>query len=209
MAPTTVREPRAVLDVHLADSLVALELDGIRQARRIGDLGSGAGLPGVPLAAALPEATVWLIESNRRKAAFLRRVTEECGFDNVEVVAARAEDWDGGLGLCDLVTARALAPLAVVAEWAAPLLRVGGRLVAWRGKREPRAEADAAVAAAILGLSVEEVRRVIPFAGAADHHLHVMSKVSPTPERFPRRPGIARKRPLGADGRIGSDRPER
>jgi 16S rRNA (guanine527-N7)-methyltransferase len=85
-----------------------------------------------------------------------------------------------------------------VCEYAAPLLAVSGSLVAWKATVSPEEAADGAAAAAILGLEPVEVRRVTPFAGARDHTLHVFRKVAPTPPRFPRRPGIATKRPLSA-----------
>jgi 16S rRNA (guanine527-N7)-methyltransferase len=116
----------------------------------------------------------------------------------VEVVHARAEEWRDGLGACDLVTARALAALPVLAEYAAPLLASGGTLVAWKGRRDPREEADGAAAAAQLGLELVEVRPVKPWSAARDRHLHVLRKVAATPDRFPRRPGMAAKRPLRA-----------
>lgn len=197
-APTTVRTEPGIVDLHLADSLTALELGLLEGAVRVADIGSGAGLPGLPLAAAQPQARFALIESGRRKADFLRAVVDICGFDNVEVVGARVESWDAARESFDLVTARALAPLPVVAEWAAPLLRIGGHLVAWRGKREPQVEHEASQIAPTLGFCEQDVRLVRPFPAAVNHHLHVMSKVSPTPPGFPRRPGMARKRPLAA-----------
>ena len=84
----------------------------------------------------------------------------------------------------------------MLAEYAAPLLREGGVLVAWKGRRDEAEEAAGATAAGRLGLEVEDVRHVVPYAGARDHHLHIMRKVGPTPDRFPRRAGQARKRPL-------------
>ncbi len=143
-APTTVRRPKLVRDDHLADALVALELPVIREAVTIADLGAGPGVPGIPLAIALPRAQVCLVEGNGRKCEFLTHVTELLELGNAEVVHGRAETWKQGLGRFDVVTARALAPLDVVAEYAAPLLRVGGAMVAWRGKREAQVEADAA-----------------------------------------------------------------
>jgi 16S rRNA (guanine527-N7)-methyltransferase len=97
----------------------------------------------------------------------------------------------------DVVTSRALAPQPVVLEYAAPLLRLGGTLVDWRGRRDPPGERAAERAAAVLGLRRVNVREVRPFARATDRHLHVFEKVSETPARFPRRTGVARKRPLG------------
>ena len=107
-------------------------------------------------------------------------------------------EWRDAAERMDLVTARALAPLPVVAEYAAPLLRLGGALLAWRGRRDPEEEAATARAADQLGLSVRESRRVQPYPGAVNRHLQLLVKTSPTPPRFPRRPGMARKRPLGS-----------
>jgi 16S rRNA (guanine527-N7)-methyltransferase len=194
LAPTTIDAAHAV-DDHLADSLVALELEVVRAAATIADLGSGPGLPGLPLAIALPDAAVHLVESSMRKAEFLERCVRECDLGNVEVVRARVEEWTASV---DLVTARALAPLEVVVEYAAPLLRIGGTLVVWRGQRELQAEAAAKKAAEILGIEVGEIRAVQPYARARNRHLYLMSKVMETPSRFPRRPGIAMKRPLGS-----------
>jgi 16S rRNA (guanine527-N7)-methyltransferase len=196
LAPTAVRDRRRVLDDHLADSLVALELDPVRTAHRAADLGSGAGLPGLALAIGLPSTEFVLIDSVGRKCEFMQRAAAACDLPNVTVVHARAEELDPETGF-DLVTARALAPLSVVAEYAAPLLRIGGTLVAWRGQRDPQAELEAEAATDALGLKLGEIRRVQPYPSAEDRHLHLMSKVKETPGSFPRRPGVAAKRPLG------------
>jgi 16S rRNA (guanine527-N7)-methyltransferase len=199
-APTTVTVPEEAADRHVADALDALALREVREATAIADLGSGAGFPGLVLAVALPGAEVALVESIGRKGTFMRRAIEAAGAGNARVVVARAEAWPDGLGRHDLVTARALAPLGVLAEYAAPLLRPGGALVAWKGRRDPVEEADGAAAAEQLGLAPGTVHRVARRPGAEDHHLHVMAKVAPTPPGFPRRPGMARKRPLGRRG---------
>ncbi len=196
-APTTIRAPARILNDHIADSLVALELPEITSATTIADLGSGAGLPGLALAFALPCAAIVLVESNARKCEFIKNAITACGAVNARVVNARAESWDQGIGCFDAVTARALAPLEVVAEYAAPLLRVGGVLVAWRGRRDSVSEQVAAGAARELGLAVPEPVHVVPYGGAEHRHLHVMVKITDTPDRFPRRAGVARKRPLG------------
>jgi 16S rRNA (guanine527-N7)-methyltransferase len=198
LAPTAVRDPRKVIDDHLADSLVSLELDAVRSAGTLADLGSGAGVPGLPLAIALPGASFVLVESAARKCAFLARAIARCGVANARAVHARAESWPEGIESFEVVTARALAPLAVVAEYAAPMLVVGGTLVVWRGQRDPAAEAAAARAAGALGLAPGQIVPVKPYPAAQSRHLHLMSKVTPTPSGFPRRPGMALKRPLGA-----------
>jgi 16S rRNA (guanine527-N7)-methyltransferase len=155
-------------------------------------------VPGLPLAIAREELEVSLVEAAGRKCAFLRGLVEDLGLERVTVVHARAEELAAEApGRFDLVTIRALASLAVGAEYAAPLLRAGGSLVAWRGGRDPQAELEGQMAAAELGLTVSEPIAASPYPGAQRRHLHLMSKVAETPARFPRRPGMAVKRPLG------------
>lgn len=103
----------------------------------------------------------------------------------------------GGRGAYDAVTARALGPLALLVEYAAPLLRMDGVLVAWKGARDSAEEAGGAAAASEVGMAVTEVRPVRPYPDSENRHLHVFRKTEPTPARFPRRAGMARKRPLG------------
>lgn len=197
LAPTSVHDPRRVLRVHIADSLVALELAPVRSSKVIVDIGAGAGLPGLPLAIALGESDLWVVESQRRKCAFVEAASGELGIENVRVACARAEEWDEGVGAHDLALARALAPQPVVLEYAAPLLRMGGTLIDWRGRRDGEEEQAASRAATELGMELREVRWVEPYAASRDHHLHVFAKTEDTPPRFPRRAGVARKRPLG------------
>lgn len=196
--PTAVREPAAAAAWHVADSLSALELARVRHARTIADIGSGAGFPGLPLAVVLPTVRVDLIEASRRKCAVIERLAAAAGASRARALAERAEVWASGDGAeaYELVTARAVAPLAVLVEYAAPLLGRGGALVAWKGRRDASEEKAGRTAAEQLGLTVEEVRRVVPFPGARDRHLHVVVKRDRTPERYPRRPGRAAKRPL-------------
>jgi 16S rRNA (guanine527-N7)-methyltransferase len=196
-APTSIRDASRALDMHIADSLVALELDAARAGGTIADVGTGAGFPGLVLAVVLPSSRVRLVESRVDKCAFLRDAVAATGIQNAEVVWARVEEWQEGLGQQDLVVARAVAAQPVVLEYAAPLLRLGGSLLDWRGKRTT-AEEDAALRAAEeLGMRRLEIRRVAPFEGATDRHLHLFEKVGATPEQFPRRAGMARKRPIG------------
>ncbi len=197
-APTTVRDPASAVEVHVRDSLDGLRLAEVREAGRIADLGAGAGFPGLVLAVALPRATVRLVESVGRKCRFLLRAAAEIGAANVEVVNARAEDWPAGIGAHDLVTARALAPLTALAEYAAPLLEPGGHLVAWKGAVAGEEAADGRAAAEVLGLGAPRRADVPPRPGADVRALWVMRKEAPTPAGYPRRPGMARKRPIRA-----------
>jgi 16S rRNA (guanine527-N7)-methyltransferase len=196
-APTSARARAVALDVHIADSLVGLEVDALVHAGRLVDIGSGAGFPGIPLAVALPATAVSLVESQSRRCVFLELAVAEAGATNASVVCGRVEQLQQGEAFNDVVVARAVAEQAVVLEYAAPLLRIGGAVVDWRGRRSPPEEEQALRAAEELGLQREEVRRVSPYAAAEERHLHVYLKVRDTPTRFPRRPGVARRRPLG------------
>jgi 16S rRNA (guanine527-N7)-methyltransferase len=201
--PTTVRSQAAALDAHVADGLSGLAVPDLSAARRLADVGAGAGFPGLALAVALPGASIDLIESAGRKAAVIERLARAAELTNARAVTARVEEWaavpgsaGGGGEAYDAVVVRAVAALPVLAEYAAPLLRIHGVLVAWKGARSPVEEEAGRAAAEQLGLVAEDVLRVEPFEGARDRHLHVYRKVAPTPSRFPRRAGMAVKRPL-------------
>jgi 16S rRNA (guanine527-N7)-methyltransferase len=200
---TSVADPEAAMDVHVADSLSGLEVSELASARRIADIGAGAGFPGLILALALPRAQVDLVESAGRKTAVMDRLIQAAELSNARSVHARVEDFGrvpaavgGGREAYDAVTARAVGPLAVLVEYAAPLLRPDGVLVAWKGARDSAEEAAGAEAGRKVGMAVKEVVSVRPYPASENRHLHVYRKISPTPPEFPRRAGMARKRPL-------------
>lgn len=185
--------------VHVEDSLTGLDVREMREAERIADVGAGAGFPGLVLAAALPQARVDLIESVSRKCDFMRWAIGAAGLGNASVLHARSEDVAGGAGreAYDAVAARAVGRLSTLAELASPLLREGGILVAWKGRRDAGEEAQLARAAAELAMRPERVLEVGERAGSRHRHLHVMRKAGPTPANLPRRSGMAKKRPRG------------
>jgi 16S rRNA (guanine527-N7)-methyltransferase len=176
---TALRDPVEARRVLLEDAVRGLpaveRFDG-----PVVDVGSGGGTPGIPLAAALPGREVTLLEAERRKADFLRRFEGE--LPNLRVVWGRAEEQPvDGFGVA---VAKALAPPPVAAEWCLPLVRPGGGAILWVG---PSAEPDrVAAAAARLGAELAE----------SPPGFLVLRKLAPTPPGFPRRPGMARKRPL-------------
>jgi len=195
---TNVRDPAAAVELHIADSLAGLQLPQLRSAATIADLGSGGGFPGLVLAIALPDAQLTLVESEARKADFLRETAEAMTLENVVVIAERAELWALEAREQDVVTSRALASTSILLEYAAPLLRVGGSLVAWKGNVSEEESADAAFAAEELQMSrptaVEVSEDLV--RGADRRQLVISEKLAVTPGRYPRRPGIAKKRPL-------------
>ena len=185
--------------VHAVDSLTGLEVDELREARRIADVGAGAGFPGLVLAVALPEAQVDLVESVGRKCEFMRRAAAEATIANAQVRNLRSEDLaaDDGREAYDAVTARAVGRLSTLAELASPLLKPNGVLVAWKGKRDPDEERQLDRASEDLAMEPEQILDVGDRAGSEHRHLHVIRKAGPTPENLPRRPGMAKKRPRG------------
>lgn len=193
---TTIEGLDEGIDRHLLDSLVGLTLPEVAAAEAAVDIGSGAGFPGIALAIARPGLAVTLVESERRKADWLARAS--AAIPNLRVVADRSEHLAGTeRERYPLATMRALGPLPVCLELAAPLVAVGGRVVVWRGdETDPELERAAADAAAELGLEASDPVAVTPFPGAR-RRLHAFRKASPTPRRYPRRAGRAAKRPLG------------
>jgi len=185
--------------VHVADSLTGLEVEELDEARRIADVGAGAGFPGLALAVALPDAQIDLIESVGRKCEFMRHAAEAAEIGNVRVLNARSEDVAAGEGResYDAVTARAVGRLSTLAELASPLLKPNGVLVAWKGKRDPEEEEQLINASEALAMAPEQVLAVGDRAGSQHRHLHVVRKTGPTPPNLPRNPGIAKKRPKG------------
>jgi 16S rRNA (guanine527-N7)-methyltransferase len=198
IARSTIPKAR---EVHIADSLSGLEVEALRSAGRIADLGSGAGLPGLVLAAELPQARVDLIESTGRKGEFIAAASERMGLDNAALIGERAEAWAAGSGreAYDAVTARAVGRLATLAELASPLLREGGVLVAWKGSRDRGEERELERVAPRVAMEPAEVVPVTPDPGSRDRHIHLLRKNGPTPNELPRRDGLAAKRPFGSE----------
>src|SRR6266487_3896770 len=176
------------------DSLVLL--DHLGDARLLVDVGSGGGLPGLPLRIARPDLAVTLIEGDEAKAAFLVRACAALGLSGVEVVARRAEaaGQDGRYReRFDVAVARALAPMPVLAELCLPLVRVGGRLLAHKTDREDFDRARRAIE--LLGGSLDAVLPA-PSKSRRSGTVVEVSKVRPTPSGFPRRPGVPGRKPL-------------
>ena len=169
-------------------------------AKSIVDIGSGAGFPGLVLAVMLPDTQITLVDSVRKKMEAAGKFARELELTNVECVWGRAEEL-AAIGsphreAYDVVTARALAQLGVLLEYAAPLLREGGHLVAWKGSPEPSELAAAEASAEILGFEEGKLTSTKPFKGSRARHFYVAQKKRPTAERFPRRAGVALKKPL-------------
>lgn len=176
------------------DSLVLVDLVG--RARRIVDVGSGGGLPGLPLKIALPDLSLVLIEADQSKAAFLVQASAKLGLFGVEVLARRAEEVGRDSRyreMFEVAVARALAPMPVLAELCLPLVKVGGRLLAQKTEAEDLDRARRAI-----GLLGGSLAAVVPAPSAARRsgNVVIVDKVASTPAGYPRRPGVPARRPL-------------
>ncbi len=196
------REVGEVLLEHVLDSLSCFLFEPLGEAERLADIGSGGGLPGLPIKLGAPRVGVTLIEATAKKARFLRRAVEALAVDGAEVVNGRAEEVGRARdhrGVYDVTTARAVARLAVVAEYCVPLLRVGGHAVLMKGRLEGGEVSEGERAVESLGAEVSEVIRVprLPEIGEKHRSLVVVRKVGETPDKYPRSVGTPARKPLG------------
>ena len=194
---TAITDRQAIYVRHFLDSLALARFWGPPPATLV-DIGTGAGFPGVPLKILHPPLAVTLIESVGKKTAFLKHLIAVLGLEQVRVVTGRAETFGHDPGereRYDVATARAVADLRVLAEYALPLLRVGGLLLAPKGAGAEREIEGARRAVALLGGTIEQVVP-IELPGVEPRSLVVARKVAPTDPRYPRAVGIPARRPL-------------
>jgi 16S rRNA (guanine527-N7)-methyltransferase len=196
------RDLRGVILDHVLDSLSCLLFEPLRAARCLVDVGSGGGLPGVPIKIVEPAVRTTLVEATAKKARFLRSVVERLSLDGIEVENARVEELARTVahrGIYDVATARAVARLSVVAEYCVPLLRVGGRVISMKGRLEDEEISEGEKAAALLGARFSHLIRVprLPELEKKERCLVILEKVGETPREYPRSVGVPAKRPLG------------
>ena len=191
-------DAREAVDRNYLDSLAPLACGLPGDIASLADVGSGAGFPGIPLAILLPETRVVLVDSLGKRVQFLRDVIAELGL-NAEAVHARAEDAGQMPELrerFDAVTARAVAPLNVLAELCLPLARVGGTFIAYKGPGAAEEAAEAGKALSLLGGRLAREAAVVIPGRDWDHRLLFIDKARPTPKKYPRRAGEPKRAPL-------------
>ena len=199
------RDKNAILLEHIADALSCALAGHPAGNRRLIDVGTGGGLPGIPLRIAFPDLRLTLLEATAKKVRFLETAVQELNLRGIEVVNRRAEDIGTTVqyrASFDVTLARAVAALPVVVEYCAPLVRTGGVVIAMKGSPTSKELDAGARAAAEVGAELEMVRTVtfIPEMVQKERNLVVFRKTRPTPRGFPRGVGLAKQRPLGGQG---------
>jgi 16S rRNA (guanine527-N7)-methyltransferase len=193
---------REVLLEHVLDSLSCFLFGPLGDVRRVADVGSGGGLPGIPLQIVAPRLGVTMIEATGKKARFLRRAVQRLSLEGVAVLNGRVEEigrTGEHRGAYDVATVRAVARLSVVAEYCVPLLRVGGHVIAMKGRLHGEEVSEGGRAAEMTGAEVREIITVprLPEVGEKQRSLVILRKVRKTPGRYPRSVGMPAKKPLG------------
>ena len=192
---TAIKDPTEAWTKHILDSLSLIPALAKEGVSHVVDVGSGGGLPGIPLAITMPEVTFTLVETTRKKAIFLSETVEQLGLDNVTVIAERAENLatkDGGFrDIADAVIARAVGPLNVLLELTIPFAKVGGIVLAIKGERAPIEIEDAAKALHVLKAEVESSARTTTGT------VLTIRKNEATPKKYPRVAGEPKRLPIG------------
>lgn len=194
---TTVVSPGEAAERHFIDSLALPALNLLSPGERIIDVGSGAGFPGLPIAIVRDSLTVVLLDSTRKRTAFLESVVHALGLSNVSVVTARAEDYARGPAreTFDAALSRAVAPLNVLLEYTLPLIRPGGKALAWKGPQAGEEMAAAARASALLG-GGEMKSYGYSLSGRSGFYIIEVKKIRQTPGKYPRKAGKPSSEPI-------------
>lgn len=200
---TGITERDAVYEKHFYDSLTLAKVVDFAEVATIADIGSGAGFPSIPLAIAFPHLQVTIVDSLAKRIKFLDEVIAQLGLPAVKALHGRAEDvarMKEHRDAYDVVTARAVARLAVLNEFCLPFVRAGGTFVAMKGSDLTEELAESKYSLDKLNGSIEQVEKMQLPSEGADRHLVIISKSGPTPPTYPRKAGVPLKTPLVKPG---------
>ena len=196
---TNITDPEEFIIKHFIDSIICVDYPEFEEALKVIDVGTGGGFPGVPLAIAAPDKEFVLMDSLTKRLKIIDELCGQIGIGNVTTVHARAEELAKNKAhreQYDLCVSRAVANMAVLAEYCLPFIKVGGCLMAYKGPDADREVEEARKALFLLGGQVEEIREGNLKEFGIDHKVVIIKKVKNTPSKFPRKAGTPAKEPL-------------
>jgi 16S rRNA (guanine527-N7)-methyltransferase len=196
---TAIRDSESIRTKHFLDSFSCVLAWKTSPPKKLIDVGTGAGFPGIPLKILYPNLKLTLVESVGKKAMFCQHIVRVLGLEQVDVIQARAEDLGQNLQhreKYDWAIARAVANLSVLSEYLVPLVKVGGTMLAQKGESGPAEAQSAEEAMKILGGKLKQLIPVHLPGVADDRYLVIVEKIAATPPKYPRKPGIPMKQPL-------------
>ncbi len=194
---TAIKDRDEFIQKHYMDSISIAGLEGFRNAEGIIDIGTGAGFPGVPLAIIAPEKKFVLVDSLQKRLKIIEELCNKLGIDNVEVIHKRAEEigrMEEYREQFDFAVSRAVASLQVLSEYCLPLVKIGGKFIAYKGPEAQNEIRDASNSIKTLGGEFEKIEE--KSYGGLNHNLVIINKKSNTPKKYPRKPGTPSKQPL-------------
>lgn len=193
---TAITDPKEIRIKHFEDSLSLLQAIPLKEQSVI-DVGTGAGFPGIPLKIVCPEIKLTLLEATQKKVEFLKHIVSVLNFQDVEIFWERAEEIvKNKRESFDIALSRAVAKLNVLCEYCLPFVKIGGMFIAYKEKEIEKEVEEAKNAIHILGGKLKEIKKVKLPGSEIVRSLVIIEKVSPTPTQYPRRAGMAKKRPL-------------
>ncbi|EQB86495.1 hypothetical protein M918_13970 [Clostridium sp. BL8] len=196
---TAITEDKEIIQKHFIDSIKVFKCEELKNARKIIDIGTGGGFPGIPMKIINPTSKIVLLDSLNKRINFLNEVIRELNLENIETIHGRAEDFAKEVKYrrkFDAAVSRAVANLAVLSEFCLPYVKVGGYFVAMKGPAIDEEMKDAKNAIKLLGGEVEKILKVDIEGSDLNHNLVVIRKIKETPKKYPRKAGMVTKNPL-------------